>query len=91
MESSFLSGFDIKECPDVDFATFFVQFLHWQIPKAQKNTVKLSVFIALLGSVRLKAVCKMLAKSTPDSLRLKSREMSCSIWVSTESQYAFQL
>ena len=35
-----------------------------QIPKAQKNTVKLSVFFALLGSTCLKAACKMLVKLT---------------------------
>jgi hypothetical protein len=40
--------------------TFYVQLLHLQIPKAQKNSVKPSVFFALLGSARIKAVSKML-------------------------------
>jgi len=36
-----------------------------QIQKPQKNTVKLSVFFALLGSVHVKASSKMLMKFTP--------------------------
>jgi len=35
-----------------------------QIPKAQINTVKLSVFFALLGSARVKAAHKKLMKLT---------------------------
>ncbi len=34
-------------------------------PKGAKNTDKPSVFFALLGSAHVKAVCKMLVKSTP--------------------------
>jgi len=34
-------------------------------PKSAKNTVKPSVFFALLGFERVKAACKMLVKSTP--------------------------
>jgi hypothetical protein len=44
--------------------SFYAQLLHAQIPKAQKKTVKLSVFFALWGSVRVKVRNKMLAKST---------------------------
>jgi hypothetical protein len=45
--------------------TFYEQLLRTQIPKVQKNTVKLSVFFALLGSACVKAAHKMLVKSTP--------------------------
>jgi len=37
-------------------------------PKSAKNTVKLSVFFALLGSLHVKALHKMLVKSTLDSI-----------------------
>jgi hypothetical protein len=43
--------------------TFNMQFLH---VKQKKNTVKLSVFFALLGPLRLKALRKILVKSTPN-------------------------
>ncbi len=48
-------------------STFYKQLLHTQIPKLKsaKNTVKLSVFFALLGSALVKAERKMLKKSTP--------------------------
>jgi hypothetical protein len=39
-----------------------------QIPKVQKKTDSLNVFFALLGFVRVKAVRKMLVKSTPGFL-----------------------
>jgi len=39
-------------------------FMHAD-PKSAKNTVKPSVFFALLGSARIKAARKMLLKSTP--------------------------
>jgi len=45
---------------------FHQHFLHVQIPKAQKNAVKLSVFFVLFGSAHVKAACKMLMKLTPD-------------------------
>jgi len=44
--------------------TFYKQLLRPQIPKAQKNAVKPSVFFALFGSARLKAERQMLVKST---------------------------
>ena len=34
-------------------------------PKSGKNTVKLSSFVALLGSSHVKAACRMLLKLTP--------------------------
>jgi hypothetical protein len=43
----------------------YEQLLRVQIPKAQKYTVKLSVFFALLGSGCIKADCKMFMKFTP--------------------------
>jgi len=49
-------------------STFNVQLLRAQIPKAQKDTVKLYVFFALLESAQVKALCKMLVKSTPGCL-----------------------
>jgi len=45
---------------------FYVQFLRAQIPKAHKNTVKLSVFFALSESARIKAAHKRLMKLIPD-------------------------
>ena len=45
-------------------------------PKSAKKTVKLSSFIALLGSGRVKAARRMLVKLTPDAKRKKTRELS---------------
>jgi len=45
-------------------ATIYKQLLPKQILKAQKKTVKLSVFLALLGSALVKAACRMLMKLT---------------------------
>jgi hypothetical protein len=42
----------------------YVQFFQAQIAKVQKKTDDLTVFFALLGSVHVKAACKMLVKST---------------------------
>jgi len=39
-------------------------------PTSAKNTVKPSVFFALLGSTRLIGACKMLVKSTPGFIHL---------------------
>jgi len=41
------------------------QLLQAKILKVQKNTGKLSVFFALLGSAGVKAALKMLMKLTP--------------------------
>jgi hypothetical protein len=42
-------------------------------PKSAKKTVKLSSFIALLGSARVKATCRTLVKLTPDAkIKIKS-------------------
>jgi len=43
-------------------STFYALLLRAHIPKAQKNTIKLSVFFCALGSACKKAVCKMLVK-----------------------------
>ena len=45
-------------------------------PKKAKKTVKLSSLIALLGSLRTKAACKMLAKLTPALLALRIQGVS---------------
>jgi len=45
-------------------STFFKQLLHSQIPKLQKNKVKLSVFFLVSGYLCTKAACKMLMKLT---------------------------
>jgi len=47
--------------------SFYVQLLLTHIPKAQKNTVKLSLFFTFLGSACVKAAHKMLVKSTPEN------------------------
>jgi len=44
--------------------TFYKQLLLAKIPKAKKKTVKLSSFIALLGSARVKATRRTLVKLT---------------------------
>ncbi len=43
----------------------YTKLISAQIPKAQQNTVKLSVFFALLESARAKAACRILMKLTP--------------------------
>jgi len=45
---------------------FYIQLLHPQIPKAEKDTDDLTVFLMLLGSTSVKAARKMLMKLTPD-------------------------
>ena len=45
--------------------TFYEQLLRAQIPKVQKKTVKLTSFIALLGSAHVKAALRMLVKLSP--------------------------
>ncbi len=47
-------------------STFYEQLLREKIPKEQKKTVSLTVFFTLLESAPVKAVLKMLMKSTPD-------------------------
>ncbi len=44
---------------------YYEKLLHPQIPKAQKDTEDLTVFVTLV-SERVKAACKMLVKSTPN-------------------------
>jgi hypothetical protein len=48
--------------------TFYGQLFSRQITTAQKNTVKVSAFLVLLGSAFVKALHKMLLKLTPDLL-----------------------
>ena len=50
--------------PCVNF-TNILQAAFTRIPQKCKKAVKLSSFIALLGSARLKAACRMLVKLTP--------------------------
>ena len=51
--------------PGVNFTNVLrAAFTHAEITKAQKQ-LNLAVFLALLGSVRVKAACKMLVKLTP--------------------------
>jgi len=45
--------------------TFYVQFLQAQIPKAQKYSQAISIFL-LLGSAGVKGEHEMLMKLTPD-------------------------
>jgi len=45
-------------------STFYVQLLHAQIPKVQKDTNELTVFFTLLGSTSVKVSCKTLIKQT---------------------------
>jgi hypothetical protein len=61
--------------------TFYELLLRVQIPKSQKNTVKLSVFFALSGSACIKAACKMLVKLTLwHRTHRGSRWFRCSPW-----------
>jgi hypothetical protein len=50
---------------------YYKQILCTKIPKTKKNTVKPSVFFALLGSTRVKAAGKALVKSTPGVISTK--------------------
>jgi len=49
-------------------STFYEQLLRSQIPTSVKNTDDLTVFFTLLGSTSVKAVLRMLVKSTPDRM-----------------------
>ena len=49
--------------------TFYEQLLCTKIPKAQKKLLNLTVFFALLGSVRIKAALRTLVKLTPSNLK----------------------
>ena len=49
-------------------------------PKSAKKTVKLSSFIALLGSARVKAACRMLVKLTPEQQRPLNKSHSHFVW-----------
>ena len=50
--------------------SFCEQLLRAKIPRAQKKTVRLSSFFALLGSARVKADRRMLVKLNPENLVL---------------------
>jgi len=50
-------------------STFYVQLLCVKIQKAQRDTDNLTVIFALLGFADIKAVCKMLVKSTKGLLK----------------------
>jgi len=52
----------------VNFTNILKAALLDLIPKAQKNAVKPSVFLVLLGSGRVKASSKTLMKLTPDNV-----------------------
>ncbi len=61
-----IRGHHSKRCAQVTISpTFYAQLLSAQIPNSAKKTDGLIVFFALLGSLYVKAVCKMLLKSTP--------------------------
>ncbi len=55
----------LKIDPGVNFTNILHANFMWSDPKSAENTVKPSVFFALLGSAPEKALCKMLVKSTP--------------------------
>jgi len=55
-----------QKTPGVNYSNIFREDFIREDPKRAKNTVKLLVFFALLGSVSIKAACKMLVKSTPE-------------------------
>jgi hypothetical protein len=46
-------------------SNFYEQLLRSQIPEAQKNTIKLLVFLGLLGSLWVKAAAKILSFFIP--------------------------
>ena len=55
----------ITERSGVNFTNVLPAALTRADPKSAKKTVKLSSFIALLGSARVKAACRTLVKLTP--------------------------
>ncbi len=54
--------------------TFYEQLLHAHIPKAQKDNQVISVFFHFLGSACIRAVHKMLVKTTPEEKGERERE-----------------
>ena len=52
--------------PGVNFTNVLRAAFTRADPKSAKKTVKLSSFIVLLGSARVKAACRTLVKLTPD-------------------------
>jgi len=56
-----------RASPSVNFTYILLKAFAWADLKSAKNTVKSSVFFVPLGSVRVKATCKMLVKLTPRS------------------------
>ncbi len=66
---------------------FYDQPLCLQILKAQKKTVKVSIFFALLGSVCSKAVHKIMMKLTPGHLPDFGRKKST--WGSLTNNHRF--
>ena len=52
--------------PGVNFTNILLAAFMRADPKSAKKTVKLSNFIALLGSACAKVACRMLVKLTPD-------------------------
>jgi len=57
---------NLDKVPGVNFINILFEVFTSAVPKSAKNTVKPSVFFALLGSVLVKAFQKMLGKSTTD-------------------------
>jgi hypothetical protein len=53
---------------------FYEQLLHTQIPKVHKRLTNWLYFLALLGSGRAKAACRMLMKLTPDLILNPSKD-----------------
>jgi len=55
----------VKLISEINFTNILIKVFTRADPKSAKNTVKLSVFFALLGSEHILAECKMLVKSIP--------------------------
>jgi len=60
-----LSKMLVKLAPGFNFTNVLRTAFTGTDPKSTKNTAKLSVFFALLGSSPVKAACKTLMKLTP--------------------------
>jgi len=59
----------VKSTHVVNFTNILQAAFTLPDPKSAKKTDSLTVFFALLGSVCIKALCKMLMKSAPDGKR----------------------
>jgi len=75
--TSHVSGGHLQVSPGVDFTNILRAAFTLSDPKSTKKTDGLTVFFALFGFSRIKAVCKMLVKLTI----IKILQVAFSLWI----------